>query len=189
MRFSVVLHSTDVIAMTEQPLHFVRKRQYTRIAKDKVVTLKSAVLDATTDALIEYRSDLTYLHGGYGGAPAKVEQALEGLTVDSHVEVSLSPEEGYGAHDPRLLMTLPATDLPAEAQQFGAQVEGHAEDGKVVKFRVLKVEDGMITLDGNHALAGRAVKFVLEVMAIRTATAEELAAGYAFRRTPGASAN
>ena len=175
--------------MTEQPLHFVRKRQYTRIAKDKVVTLKSAVLDATTDALIEYRSDLTYLHGGYDGAPAKVEQALEGLTVDSHVEVTLNPEEGYGAYDPRLLMTLPATELPAEAQQVGAQVEGQAEDGKTVKFRVLKVEDGIITLDGNHALAGRTVKFVLEVVAIRMATAEELAAGYAFRRTPAITGN
>ncbi len=175
--------------MTEQPLHFVRKPQYTRIAKDKVVTLKSAVLDATTGALIEYRTDLTYLHGGYGGAPAKVEQALEGLTVDSHVEVTLSPEEGYGAHDPRLLMTRPATELPGQAQQVGAQVEAQAEDGKVVMFRVLKVEGGMITVDGNHALAGRTVKFILEVVAIRSATAEELAASYAFRRTPGTSGN
>jgi FKBP-type peptidyl-prolyl cis-trans isomerase SlyD len=175
--------------MTEQPLHFVRKRQYTRIAKDKVVTLKSAVIDAATDALIEYRSDLTYLHGGYGGAPAKVELALEGLTVDSRVEVTLSPEEGFGAHDPQLLVTLPAAEMPVQARQVGAQVDGEAEDGKVVKFRVLKIEDGMITLDGNHALAGRTVKFVLEVLAIRTATAEELAAGYAFRRLPAESGN
>ncbi len=175
--------------MTEQPLHFIRKRQYSRIAKDKVVTLKSAVIDATTEALIEYRADLTYLHGGYGGAPAKVEQALEGLTVDSKVEVTLSPEEGYGAHDPHLLMTLPATELPEQAQQVGAQLEGQAEDGKVVKFRVLNVENGMVALDGNHALAGRTVRFVLEVVAIRAANAEELAAGYAFRRSPSATGN
>jgi FKBP-type peptidyl-prolyl cis-trans isomerase SlyD len=173
--------------MTEQPLHFVRQRQYTRVAKDKVVTLKSATFDAATGELIEYRTDLTYLHGGYGGAPAKVEHALEGLAVDSHVEVTLSPEEGYGAHDPRLLMTLPASELPDQAHQVGAQVNGEAEDGKTVKFRVLKIGNGMITLDGNHALAGRTVKFVLEVTAIRAATAEELAAGYAFRRTPAAT--
>jgi FKBP-type peptidyl-prolyl cis-trans isomerase 2 len=65
-------------------------------------------LDATTDALIEYRSDLSCQHGGCDGAPAKVEQVLEGLKVDSHIEVTLSLEKGYGAHDPRLLMTLPA---------------------------------------------------------------------------------
>ncbi len=189
LQFSDIGHVTHTTAMTEQPLHFVRKRQYTRIAKDKVVTLKSAVLDATTDALIEYRNDLTYLHGGYGGAPAKVEQALEGLTVDSRVEVTLSPEEGYGAHDPQLVMVLPAAELPAQAQQVGAQVDGQAEDDKVVKFRVLNVEDGMITLDGNHALAGKTVKFVLEVEAIRSATAEELAAGYAFRHTPATTGN
>ncbi len=175
--------------MTAQPLHFVRKRQYPSIAKDKVVTLKSAVLDATTGAMIEYRTDLTYLHGGYGGAPAKLEQALAGLEVDSRCEVTLSPEEGFGAHDPRLLITLPATELPGAAQQVGAQVEGQAEDGKVVMFRVLTIEDGMITLDGNHALAGRTVRFILEVAAIRAATAEELAAGHAFRRMPRATDN
>ena len=175
--------------MTEQPLHFVHKRQYTHIAKDKVVTLKSAVLDATTGALIEYRADLIYLHGGYGGAPAKVEQALDGLEVDSRSEVTLSPEEAYGPHDPQLLTTLPATQLPGTAQQVGAQVEAQAPDGRVVMFRVIKVEDGMTTLDGNHALAGRTVRFILEVAAIRAATAEELAAGYAFRRAPGTTGN
>ena len=175
--------------MTDQTLHFVRKPQYTRIAKDKVVTLISAVLDADTDELIEYRTDLTYLHGGYGGAPTKVEQALEGGEVDSRCEVLLTPDEGFGAHDPQLVMTLAASDLPEQAQQVGAALEGQGEDGKVVKFRVLKVEDGMITLDGNHALAGRSVKFVLEVTAIRTASAEELAAGYAFKRAPGTTTN
>ena len=175
--------------MTDQPLHFVRKPQYTRITKDKVVTLKSAVLDAGTDELIEYRTDLTYLHGGYGGAPTKVEQALEGLEVDSRCEVSLTPDEGFGPHDTQLVMTLPASELPEEAQQVGALLEGQTEDGKVVKFRVLKIEDGLITLDGNHALAGRTVKFVLEVTAIRAASAEELAAGYAFKRPPGTAVN
>jgi len=175
--------------MTDQTLHFVRKPQYTRIAKDKVVTLKSAVLDADTDELIEYRTDLTYLHGGYGGAPAKVEQALEGLEVDSRCEVSLTPDEGFGPHDPQLVMTLPASELPEQAQLVGALLEGQTEDGKVVKFRAINFEDGMITLDGNHALAGRAVKFVLEVIAIRAASAEELAAGYAFKRTPGTATN
>lgn len=175
--------------MTDQTLHFIRKPQYSRIAKDKVVTLKSAVLDAGTDELIEYRTDLVYLHGGYGGAPAKVEQALEGLEVDSRCEVSLTPDEGFGSHDPQLVMTLAASDLPEQAQQVGALLEGQTEDGKVVKFHVLKVEDGMITLDGNHVLAGRAVKFVLEITAIRTASAEELAAGYAFKRVPGTPAN
>lgn len=182
-------HSSRPSAMTEQPLHFVRKRQYTRIVKDKVVTLKSAVLDATSDALIEYRTDLTYLHGGYGGAPAKVEQALEGLTVDSRVEVRLTPTEGYGAHNPHLVLIVPAAELPEQAHRVGAQVEGVAEDGESILFRVVKVEDGMITLDGNHTLAGRTVKFVLEVVAIRAATAEELAAGHAFRRTPAAADN
>jgi len=109
--------------------------------------------------------------------------------VDSRCEVLLTPDEGFGAHDPQLVMTLAASDLPEQAQQVGAALEGQGEDGNVVKFRVLKVEDGMITLDGNHALAGRSVKFVLEVTAIRTASAEELAAGYAFKRVPGTTTN
>ncbi|EDN66294.1 fkbp-type peptidyl-prolyl cis-trans isomerase [Beggiatoa sp. PS] len=167
--------------MTEQILHFVQKPKYTIVSKNKVIQLKYALFDAT-DRILEYRDDLTYLHGGYGGAFPKVEQSLEGLEVGMKCEVQLTPREGFGIFNPFLVMTEPALHFPPEAQQIGIRLDGETPTGEMVKFTVTKVENGMVTVDGNHPYAGKTVKFVFEVADIRTATAKELELGYAVKK-------
>ena len=44
---------------------------------------------------------------------------------------------------------------------------------------VIAVEEDGITLDGNHPLAGQTLTFAVEVMAVRSATDEELQHGHA----------
>ncbi len=166
--------------MSEQKLHFISKPNYGRIGKDKVVRLKYAVFDRDGEHALEYRDDLYYLHGGYGGAFPKIEAALEGMEIHGKTEVELSPEEGYGLYNPALLISEDASAFPAEAQQIGARVDGEGPDGRVVSFRVVKREGNRITVDGNHPLAGRQLRFVLEVLDIRNASEAERAAGYAF---------
>ena len=161
-----------------QTLHFIAKPSYLRVRKDRVVILKYALLDEAREVM-EYREDLTYLHGGYGGAFPKVEQALEGLEVGAKVEVTLTPEEGFGRADPDLIITAPAAHLPPEAKRVGAMIQGEAADGHIVKFRVTRSQDGMVTVDGNHPLAGRTVTLILEIKDIRAATPQELEMGHA----------
>lgn len=166
--------------MTDQVVHFVKKPSYLRIARDRVARLKYAVLDMDTQRTLEFRDDLYHLHGGYGGAFPKVEQALEGLEVGDKVEVDLTPEEGYGAHLEELVITAPAEHFPVEAQQVGTLLDGEGPDGHVRKFVVSAVADGMITVDGNHPLAGKNLHFVFEVLDVRAAREEELKAGYGY---------
>lgn len=160
---------------TSQPIQIVRKRTYSRVRKDKVVRLRYAVVDADSGETIEFRDDLFYLHGGYGGAFPKVEEALEGKQVDDSIELTLAPEEGFGPRNPALVIREPADNFPPEARQVGTQLEGHGPDGKVVPFVVTAVEEDYITVDGNHPLAGRTVRMVLEVLDVRDATEQELA--------------
>jgi len=162
---------------TSQPIQIVRKRSYARARKNRVIRLRYAVFDADSGQTIEYRDDLYYLHGGYGGAFPKVEEALEGKQVDESIELTLSPEEGFGAHNPALVLREPADNFPPEARRVGAQLEGHGPDGQVVPFVVTAVEDDYISVDGNHPLAGRTVRMVLEVMSVRAATDKELSDG------------
>lgn len=170
--------------MADQIIHF--NRNWRPVAKDRVVTLRYAVQEAEGGDFMEYGSDLIYLHGGYGGAPAKVEQALAGLTVGQSCEVVLAADEGYyGSRDPALLVTVDAAEIPPEAHHIGARVDGEAPDGRVVPFAVTHIADGMITLDGNHRLAGKTLTFVLEILDVREATQAELEAGYAFRMGAG----
>lgn len=166
--------------MDNQPVHFVKKRNYLVIAKDRVVRLRYGVFEQGTEQALAYRDDLFYLHGGYGGAFPKVEAALEGLGVDAKVEVSLTPEEGYGIRDPDLLMTVPIEEIPPEARSSGQALEAEAADGQSRRFVVTAVTEEGVTVDGNHPLAGKHLRFIFEVMDIRDATQAELEAGYAF---------
>lgn len=165
--------------MTSQILHFVKKPSYLRITKDRVVRLKYLVFNGESGAIIEFRDDLYYLHGGYGGAFPKVEEALEGEQEGAKLELTLTAEQAYGQRDPAMVITGPADHFPPEAHQIGARLEGHAPDGHVVDFVVTRIKDGRITVDGNHPLAGIPLRLVLEVLDVRPATADELKARHA----------
>lgn len=170
--------------MTSQILHFVRQPSTLRIARDRVVRLKYLVFNAETEEIIEFRDDLYYLHGGYGGAFVKVEEALEGEAVGAKVELSLTAEEAYGPRDPAMVITGPADHFPPEAHHVGARLEGHGPDGHVVEFVVTRIADGSLTVDGNHPLAGMPLRLVLEVLDIRPASEAELKARHAFAPEP-----
>lgn len=173
--------------MTSQTLHFIKQPSYLRVAKDRVVRLKYLVFNGETDAIIEFRDDLYYLHGGYGGAFPKVEAALEGEQVGAKVELSLTADEAYGQRDPAMIITGPSDHFPPEAHHIGARLEGEAPEGHVVDFVVTRIADGRITVDGNHPLAGLPLRLVLEVLDIRLATEDELKARHAFapaQKTP-----
>ena len=163
--------------MSEQVLHFVPKPSYLRVDRDRVVRLKYALFDADSDEIIEYRDDLYYLHGHAGQQFPKIEAALAGLEVGEKVEVELGPADGYGERDPDLVITGPIEHFPPEAQQVGTMLDGEAADGHVVQFVVRSVDNGVVTVDGNHPLAGRRLRFVFEVIEIRQARTDELAAG------------
>lgn len=166
--------------METKTLQFIKKRNCQTISKDRVVRLRYRVSEQGSDNTLAFRDDLFYLHGGYGGAYPKVEQALEGLGVAAKVEVLLAPEEGYGQQDPALVMEVPLDAIPLEARNVGAQLEGETPEGETRPFMVTAVTDRSVTVDGNHPLAGKHLHFHLEVLDVRKASRAELEAGYAF---------
>lgn len=166
--------------METKIVQFVKQRNYQVVSKDKVVRLRYVVLEQGSEQALAFRDDLFYLHGGYGGAFPQVEQALEGLRVDAKAEISLCAAEAYGEHDPALVLQVPLGDIPAEARTVGAQLEGEAPDGNARPFVITAVDADSVTVDGNHPLAGRDLRFLLEILDIRDASRAELDAGYAF---------
>jgi FKBP-type peptidyl-prolyl cis-trans isomerase SlyD len=167
--------------VTTNTLNFVPPRELLEVSEGKVVTLKYALFDAASDELLEYRTDLIYLHGAAGGALPHLQAAVAGMRVGMKRDVNLTPQEAFGLPDPALVIEVDRADLPAEACQAGATVEGEAQDGIRVTFRVTALADSMVTLNGNHPLAGKSLHFVVEVADIRNATEQEREAGYAFR--------
>jgi FKBP-type peptidyl-prolyl cis-trans isomerase SlyD len=94
--------------------------------------------------------------GTDGGLLEKVERALEGhRSGDVVVEVTLNPDEGFGEYEEALTYTDDIGNVPPEFRHVGAEVEMENEHGESQIFRVSRIENGRLTVDGNHPLPAR----------------------------------
>jgi FKBP-type peptidyl-prolyl cis-trans isomerase SlyD len=144
-----------------------------RIAKDTVVTLTYKVADPQGRLLEQSKEPLAYLHGGYDNTLPKIEEALDGKEPGYQVTLSLQPEDAFGVRDESLVRTMPKKDFPAGVK-VGGQLEGMTDAGQPHVFHVMKIKGDTVHLDGNHPLAGKALKFLLKVTGVRAATPEEI---------------
>ena len=150
------------------------------ISRNKVVRLRFRIQDKSTGKPLQYGDDLFYLHGGYGGAFPKVEQAMEGCRIGDRVEVTLAPDDGYGYHQPQLVLELPCAEFADDMPETGSAVEGQLPDGRSMTFTVSEISSDSVVLDANHPFAGKSLTFDFEVLDIRNSTEAERAAGFAF---------
>ncbi|MCA3237562.1 MAG: peptidylprolyl isomerase [Curvibacter sp.] len=149
-----------------------------KIAKDTAVTIRYRITDLATGKLLEDGQEPTaYLHGGYGNTFARVEEALEGQEQGYQTRLELQPTEAFGERDERLVQIIPKIQFPPGVK-VGGQLEGRGEDGHAHVFTVKKIKGPEVHLDGNHPLAGRALRIDLTVLDVRTALAEEIAHGH-----------
>ncbi len=116
-------------------------------------------------------AETSYLHGGYGGMLDGLERALEGKSAGDSLRVQLEPEDAFGEYDADLVRLEPA-ERYGDGIAAGMEVE---EDGSL--YIVTDVAEGKVVLDGNHPLAGVALRFALDVLAVRNAKPEEIAQG------------
>ena len=147
------------------------------IKKDMYVELTYAILDAQGEIKERVDIPVKYIHGRDSGLFPQIENALEGHAKGDRVEVFLTEHEGFGPSDPHLIFTDDINNVPPQFHQLGAEVEMQNDRGEAKKFTVTKVEDGKLTVDGNHPLAGQTVQFVVTVGEVRLATEEELKSG------------
>ncbi len=120
---------------------------------------------------------LTYLHG-VGGIVPGLEQAMAGRSAGDRFDVVVAPEEGYGMPNEMLVQVVPreafqGVDVIEEGMQFQAQTPQGA-----ISVAVTRVEDGLVTVDGNHPLAGQTLHFAIEVVEVRDASVEEVVHGH-----------
>jgi len=146
-----------------------------KIQKDSVVTLRYKVTDAATQKLIdEGRDPMVYLHGGYDNTFPKIEAALDGKETGFKATLDLQPQDAFGDRDESLVRTIPKSEFPPGVK-VGGQLEGRDDKGEPQVFTVMKIKGPEVILDGNHPLAGKALKFSLSVTDVRAATDEEIA--------------
>ena len=144
-----------------------------KITKDTVVTLQVKVAEASGKLIEDSRDPVAYLHGGYDNTLPKIEEALEGKEKGEQLVLTLEPQDAFGVRDESLVRTIPKSEFPPGVK-VGGQLEGRTDAGEPHVFHVMKIKGPEVHLDGNHPLAGKAIKFTLKVLDVRAATAEEI---------------
>lgn len=144
-----------------------------KIEKNTAVTLRMKVSDTKGFVYDEGKAPMAYLHGGYDNIFAKLEAVLEGQEPGFQATVEVSAEDGFGERDESLVTTMPKSEFPPGVK-VGGQLQRVGPDGEPRYYFVTKIKGPVVLLDGNHPLAGKALRFVMTVVDVRAATAEEI---------------
>ena len=147
------------------------------IKRDKYVSLTYTITDENNEILERIDMPIGYVHGRDNQVIEKVEAALEGHEAGDEISVELSPEEGFGQHQSELTFTDDIENVPNEFRHVGAEVEFQNDKGESRMFRVSRIENGKLTVDGNHPFAGKVITYNIRVADVRDATPEEIANG------------
>ena len=148
-----------------------------KVAKNTVVTVRYTLSDAQNSVIEEGKEPMVYLHGGYENTLPKIEEALDEQEKGFSTEIQVEPEDAFGEYDPELIKIEERDQLPSPLEvgmQFEGMPESADEADHALIFTVTDVADDKVVLDGNHPLAGIALRFKLEIMDVRAATAEEI---------------
>jgi FKBP-type peptidyl-prolyl cis-trans isomerase SlyD len=149
------------------------------IVPDTVVTARYRFTDQNGRVVegSEQSGPMVYLHGRKT-VLAAIEAALAGQRQGFATSLTLSPEQGFGAHRPELVFEAIRENLPPGTElKPGMPLYSGTGDRPAFQLRVLRLTERGAMLDGNHPLAGKTLRVDLEVLDVRPATAEELCAG------------
>ena len=151
------------------------------IQKPCVVALTWQLSDAQNQPLDALVDPVEFYFGG-SDLLLKVEEALAGQEAGFEAHLHLEPEHAFGEFDPALVCFEDRALFPAEVEP-GMQFEGLPE-GSVTPdmpadtvYTVTEVYPTHVVLDGNHPLAGMALRLHITVRDVREATPDEIEAG------------
>ncbi len=148
------------------------------VGKNRHVTFSYSIADADSNEVLEaIEVPIPYIHGGTQRMFDKVESAMNGAQTGDIVEVSLTPEEGFGEPDPELIFTDSVDNVPAQYRRVGAEVDFQNDRGETKSFVVTNVSEKEITIDGNNPLVGKNLIYRVKIHAIRDASEAEIKNG------------
>ena len=149
-----------------------------------VVALTWVMEDTLGETLDVLDEPVEFLIGG-DDLFQKIEQVLQGHSVGAKVKLQLEPEEAFGDFNEKLLFLEPKSLFPQELEE-GMTMEGsalpsgcNADAPKELLYTVAEIYPDHVVLDGNHPLAGIALRLTMRVEAVREATLEEVGRGSA----------
>jgi FKBP-type peptidyl-prolyl cis-trans isomerase SlyD len=150
-----------------------------QIGQDSVVTLHYTLTDDAGNTLDSSAGGepLAYLHGNGNLIPG-LERELDGKSAGEKLQVKVAPADGYGEYDKSLVQRVPRRAMKGIPDlRVGMQLHAQSPQGARA-VTVTQIMGDMVTIDANHALAGKHLNFDVEIVDVRAATEEELSHGH-----------
>ena len=148
------------------------------VSKNVVVGLAYTLyVDGAIEDNAPASAPLEYLHGRGNLIPG-METQIEGMKVGEKKQITVDPADGYGEHDPELVIALDRSLLPAGYPLHkGHYLPLGDEAGNHYKGLILSWDENTITVDINHPMAGKTLVFDVEIVSLREGTDEEIMNG------------
>ena len=150
------------------------------IADQRVVYMHYTLTNAKGEVIDSSQGNapLAFLYGAGNIIPG-LEKALVGKQAGDKLQVQVAPAEGYGEHNPELIQQVPRRAFQGVKDiQPGMSFQAQGDNGMPMRVTVTRVVGDMVTIDGNHPLAGETLNFDVEITEVRAATAEEMSHGH-----------
>jgi FKBP-type peptidyl-prolyl cis-trans isomerase SlyD len=147
--------------------------------KNKVVTFHYTLKDVSGEEIessVE-AEPMTYLHGG-NNIIIGLEKAMQDRQSGDKFEVTIAPEEAYGARQEANVQRIPLKKLKGIGKIMPGQVLNLQTKDGPVQVTVLKMGRFNVDVDANHPLAGETLTFDIEITEVRDASKEEIEHGH-----------
>jgi len=148
------------------------------IAANKVVKMHYSVTDNDNNSIDNsFDGEPLIFIVGTGYLIPGLEDALQGKQAGDTLSVTVEPENGYGERHDELMQAVPKSMFENMEIEVGMQFRATTDDGDQ-SVMIIDIQDDEVIVDGNNPLAGITLKFDVEILEVRDATADELAHGH-----------
>lgn len=105
---------------------------------------------------------------GEGRLIRGIEEAVVGMIPGESKTIDIPSEQAYGPHRDELVVLVDKEQFPPDVEpEVGDQLQMRQANGMPVVVTVAETSDESVTLDANHPLAGKDLKFDLELVEIK----------------------
>ncbi|HTY02821.1 MAG TPA: FKBP-type peptidyl-prolyl cis-trans isomerase [Rhodocyclaceae bacterium] len=137
------------------------------VKADSLVTLHYRLATAEDIALVStFDGSPATLQLGNGELAPTLEACLEGLAIGERHTFLLEPEQAFGPHSSELVQRFARADLPDGNIEPMAMIEFSGPDGLQIAGVVRELDAESALIDFNHPLAGRDVRFEVEIVGV-----------------------
>ena len=95
------------------------------------------------------------------------EEGVTGMEVGETKTILIPSDQAYGPHMDEMVLTIPREQVPPHITlELGEKLELRQPTGEALTVRITELTEAIVTLDGNHPLAGEDLTFDLQLASI-----------------------